>query len=124
MSTTIFRLDNPFQSARRITQSVFQVGFCLNLYHAEIARILGFQCQDIGQLSSAQLMLQSGTPAYSHAILFILMYQALYDKFSGNVIAMSRWLHCQHPQLETSPHLLMVDQAQISQVVDLLSQPD
>lgn len=40
-----------------------------------------------------KLLLKSGTKAYHQAILFIMMYQALFDKFNSDAIAMYRWLH-------------------------------
>ena len=121
MSSEIFRLKQPFLSSRTITQSVIQAGFCLNMYNAELARILMFNCEDIGRINSAQLLLKPGTKAYHQAILFIMMYQGLFDKFNGNAIAMYRWLHRQHKELENSPHLLMVDENKIELVVDFLA---
>lgn len=91
------------------------------MYNAELARILEFNCKDIGLINSAQLLLKPGTRAYHQAILFILMYQALYDKFNGHAIAMYRWLHRKQNGLENSPHLLMIDEHKIEQVVDFLS---
>ncbi|MFK5985520.1 MAG: hypothetical protein QM479_08855 [Pseudomonadota bacterium] len=121
MSSEIFKLNRPFLSARTITQSVLQAGFCLNMYHAELARILQLQCNDIGLISSAQYVLQPGSRAYQQAILFIMLYQALFNKFNGNAIAMYRWLHHQPKNLSNSPHLLIVDENKIMQVVDYLS---
>ena len=121
MSTQIFRLVKPFLSPRTITQSFLQAGHCLSLYQAELARILGLQCKDIGLINSAQLLIRPGTIEYQQAILFIMMYQALFDKFSGNAIAMYRWLHSKQNALDNSPHLLMVDDQQLKIVVDHLS---
>ena len=121
MSSEIFKLDKPFLSPRTITQSVLQAGFCLNMYQAELARILEFKCKDIGLINSAQLLLKPGTRAYHQAILFIMMYQALFDKFNGNAIAMYRWLHRKQKDLDNSPHLLMIDEHKIALIVEHLS---
>ena len=50
------------------------------------------------------------------------MYQALFDKFNGDAIKMYRWLHRKHKELDNSPHLLMIDDHKIAQVVDYLLQ--
>lgn len=92
------------------------------MYNAELARILELKCDDIGLINSAQLILQPGTRAYHQGILFITMYQALFDKFNGDAIAMYRWLHRKHKELDNSPHLLMIDDHKIAQVVDYLLQ--
>jgi hypothetical protein len=121
MSSEIFRLNRPFLSPRTITQSFLQAGFCLNLYNAELARILEMKCDDIGLINSAQLLLKPGTKAYHQGILFILLYQALFDKFDGDAIAMYRWLHRKQKGLDNSPHLLMIDDHKIALIVDCLS---
>ena len=121
MSSEIFKLNKPFLSPRTISQSVLQAGFCLNMYQAELARILEFNCKDIGLINSAQLLLEPGTRAYHQAILFIMMYQALFDKFNGNAITMYRWLHRKQENLDKSPHLLMIDEHKIALIVEYLS---
>ena len=90
------------------------------MYNAELARILELKCDDIGLINSAQLLLEPGTKAYQNAILFIKMYQALFDKFNGNAIAMYRWLHRKQKSLDNSPHLLIVDEHKIALIVDYL----
>ena len=121
MSSQIFKLQQPFSSPRKITQSFLQAGFCLNMYNAELARILELKCDDIGLINSAQLLLKPGTRSYQQAVLFIKMYQTLFDKFDGNAIAMYRWLHRKQKGLTKSPHLLIVDDYQIEYIVDYLS---
>ena len=49
------------------------------------------------------------------------MYQALFNKFNGNAIAMYRWLHTKQKNLDNSPHLLIVDEYKIALLVDYLS---
>ncbi len=120
MSSEIFKLNQPFLSPRTITQAFLQAGFCLNMYNAELARILELKCDDIGLINSAQLLLEPGTKAYQNAVLFIKMYQALFDKFNGNAIAMYRWLHRKQKYLDNSPHLLIVDEHKIALIVDYL----
>jgi len=122
MSSEIFKLNQPFLSPRTITQSFLQAGFCLSLYNAELARILELKCNDIGLINSAQLLLKPGTREYHQAILFIMMYQALFNKFGGEAITMYRWLHRKQKGLDNSPHLLMVDEQKIALIVDYLSQ--
>ena len=44
----------------------------------------------MGLIHSAQLVLKAGTRAYHQGILFIMMYQALFDKLNANAIAICR----------------------------------
>jgi hypothetical protein len=121
MSSEIFKLHKPFLSPRTITQSVLQAGYCLNMYQAELARILQLKCEYIGLINSAQLVLKPGTLAYQNAILFIMLYQTVFDKFNGNAIKMYRWFHRNNNCLDKSPHLLMVDENTLTLIVDCLS---
>jgi hypothetical protein len=67
----VFKIDKPFESERKISQSVIQVIELLGMYNAELARILGQQCGDIGELSSGKSCIKKDTEAWSQAVLFI-----------------------------------------------------
>ena len=49
------RLTDPFASPQRLSQSVVQAGELLGLYRAEVARLLGFHCEDISALYEGRL---------------------------------------------------------------------
>ena len=50
----VFKIDDPFNSDRKFSQSLVQVIELLGMYHAELARILGQQCGDISDLASGK----------------------------------------------------------------------
>lgn len=112
----VFKLEQPFENERKITQSVIQVIELLNMYHAELARILGLQCADIGQLSSAQTCIQRGSSAWHQAVLFIEMYHFLFDYFAGDGVAMYHWLRADNKVLNGTPHLLIIDSGELKRV--------
>lgn len=53
----------PSDDQRQRTQGVLQVIDMLDLYQAELARIPGLQCGDIGELANVQKLLQPDTSA-------------------------------------------------------------
>ena len=112
----VFKIESPFESERKITQSVIQVVELLNMYHAELARILGLQCSDIGQLSSAKTCIQRDSSAWHQAVLFIEMYHLLFDYFAGDGVAMYHWLRADNKNLNGTPHLLIVDKGELKRV--------
>ena len=118
----VFKLTDPFESERKISQSVIQVIEMLGMYHAELARILGQQCGDIGELTSGKICIQKDTEAWHAAVLFIKMYQQLYEYFSGDGVAMYHWMRAYNKQLDGTPHFLIVDDSQLSTVHDYLIQ--
>ena len=116
----LFELNNPAETPRRLTQSVIQVTEMLGMYHAELARVLGLQCGDIGELSSGKRCLQENTDAWRQALLFVEMYQLLYALHRGDGVAMYHWLRSTPAEFTDSPHLLMVDHHQLSEIVAYL----
>ena len=122
MSQSVFNIattDDP----RKLTQSVIQVIDCLNMYQAELARVLGLQCNDIGELSSAKRCLQPGTEEWNRAILFVRMYQLLFAEFNGDGIAINHWMRSENNVFERTPHLLIVDDDKLEDVVGFLETP-
>jgi len=110
------------EDPRKLTQAVLQVIDCLNMYQAELARVLHLQCADIGKLSSAKRCLEPETMAWQQALLFVRMYQALYVCFDGNGVAMTHWLRAENATLNQTPHLAIVDEDRLYEVVDYLEQ--
>ena len=89
----------------------------LNMYQAELARVLNVQCSDIGELSSGQRCLQPETTEWKQALLFVRLYQILYERFDGDESLIIHWLRVDNKQLHKSPHLLIVDDNKLEEVV-------
>ena len=118
----VFKIDNPFDSERKISQSVIQVIAHLSMYDAELARILGLQCSDIGELTSGKRCIKQGSDAWRQAVCFIEMYHLLYDCFDGDNVAMYHWMRADNRHLRGTPHFLIVDDGQLQIIRDYLSQ--
>lgn len=113
---SVFKIKQPFASERKITQSVIQVIELLNMYQAELARILCLQCSDIGQLSSGQTCIKQGSQAWHQAVLFIEIYHYLFDYFDGDGVAMYHWMRADNKVLNGTPHILIVDGGELQRV--------
>ena len=116
----LFKIDNPFESERKLSQAVIQVTEQLSMYHAELARILGLQCGDIGELTSGQRCIDQETEAWQNAVLFINTYHLLFDYFNGNGVAMYHWMRADNVHLNGTPHFLIVDDGQLQSIHDYL----
>ncbi len=116
----VFKIISPFTSERKISQSIIQVTEMLGMYNAELARILGQQCADIGELTSGQRCIQQDSEAWRQAVLFIDTYHLLFDYFDGDSVAMYHWMRAHNNQLDGTPHFLIVDDADLQHVHDYL----
>ena len=105
---------------RKLSQSVIQIIDSLHMFHAELARVLKLQCADIGFLSSGQRCLEPQTIAWQQALLFVRLYQALYERFDGDSVAMIHWLRSDQQYFDLSPHLLIVDEDKLTEVLKYL----
>ena len=117
----VFKISAPFESERKISQSVIQVIELLGMYHAELARVLGQQCGDIGELTSGKSCIKKDTEAWTQAVLFINMYHQLFDYFEGDGVAMYHWMRAHNKQLKGTPHFLIVDDNKLQAIHDYLS---
>ncbi|HEB81702.1 MAG TPA: hypothetical protein ENJ11_02450 [Gammaproteobacteria bacterium] len=119
-----FRIDLPENTAsvtpRVLSQKVLQVMQLLNMYHAELARVLGWQCADIAALSNGRRCLQPASYAWEQALLFIRLYNRLYDRFQGDSVAMYHWMRAHNRMLAGIPHFLIVDNGALQEVYDCL----
>ena len=114
----VHRLSNPCADPRKLTQSVLQVTEMLGMYQAELARVLQLQCGDIGRLANGQRVLECGSVAWDEAVLFIRLYQALYEKLGGDGVAMCNWLRRDNKPLGGVPLLLIVDDGRLRWALD------
>ncbi len=113
----MFEIDSVTDDPRRLTQAVLQITRMLDLYQAELARILGIKCDDIGRLANARQCLQPDTDAWQQALLFVRFYQLLFNRLDGDGVAMRHWLRRSDRQLDGVPHLLIVDEGRLCEVV-------
>ncbi|NOQ87782.1 MAG: DUF2384 domain-containing protein [Gammaproteobacteria bacterium] len=118
----LFKINKPFESERKISQSVIQVTELLGMYNAELARILGMQCGDIGELTSGQRCIKQDSDAWLQAKLFIETYHLLFDYFDGDSVAMYHWMRADNKCLNGTPHFLIVDEGKLQIIHDYLYQ--
>jgi hypothetical protein len=118
----VFKITNALESERKITQSVIQVIALLGMYNAELARILGQQCGDIGELTSGRRCIKKGSNSWRQAALFIDTYNLLFDYFKGDGVAMVHWMRAHNKHLQGTPHFLIVDDNKLRVIHDYLLQ--
>lgn len=118
--TDVFQITGNCEDPRQRTLAVLQLAALLDLYQAELARMLELQCPDIGRLASGQQLLQPGTRAWQQAGLLLRCYQALYRVMAGNGVAMRHWLRVHVDALQGIPHRLLVDEGRLVVVVEYL----
>ena len=116
----VFKIINATENERKLSQSVIQVIELLGMYHAELARILGQQCGDIGELSSGQHCIQKHSKAWQQAALLVKTYNLLFDHFAGDGVAMYHWMRAHNKQLNGTPHFLIVDENTLQIIHDYL----
>lgn len=116
----VFKIINATESERKLSQSVVQIIELLGMYHAELARILGQQCGDIGELTSGQSCLRRDSFAWQQASLLVDTYNLLFDCFEGNDVAMYHWMRAHNKTLEGTPHFLIVDDDKLQVIHDYL----
>ena len=82
--------------------------------------MLRLKCGDIGRLAAAQQCLEPAAPAWEQAQLLVRCYRALYVVHNGDGVAMRHWLRITDATLGGVPHLLIVDDGRIADVVACL----
>ncbi|MDH5766260.1 MAG: hypothetical protein OEZ38_09610 [Gammaproteobacteria bacterium] len=90
------------------------------MYHAELARILGVQCADIGEMASVKKFIEINTPAWQQACLLVRFYNRLYEKYSGDEVSMCHWLRRYNNEFSDSPFYLIVDKNRLLDVTCFL----
>ena len=116
----VWQISATVNEPRRLTQTVLQVTEMLGLFQAELARVLQVQCADIGALASARQSLAPGTRAWELALLFVRFYRALFEWTGGDGVAMRHWLRVEDSVLGGVPHLLIIDDGRLPDVVEYL----
>jgi len=118
----VFRITKSYKSERELSQSVIQVTEMLGMYNAELARILGQQCGDIGKLTSGKSCLKQETQAWQQAVLFVETYNLLFDYFEGDGVSMYHWMRASNRHLDGTPHFLIVDDGKLGIIHNYLHQ--
>ena len=113
----VFEIQADVHEPRELTRSVLQIVALLGLFQAELARVLHLKCGDIGELASARHCLEPGTEAWEQALLLVRFYRALYAGTGGNGVAMRHWLRVDNEALGGVPHLLIIDEDRLQEVV-------
>ncbi len=116
----VHKIETPIVDSRTISYSVLQVSQVLTMLNAELARVLKLQCADIGALAAAQFTLKPQTIAWHQAQQFIHFYNLLYDKFTGDAVAMRHWLRSENQTLAGVPLLLIIDEGRLTEVIRFL----
>ena len=99
---------------------MLQITQMLGVYNAELARILRVQCNDIGELSSANNVISIDSSSWVEAEKYIKIFECLYELHQGNEALMNNWIRKNHKQLQAVPLYLMVDELRIDDVLDVL----
>lgn len=76
----VFQIPDSIDDPRKLTQAVIQTTEMLDMYQAELARVLHLNCGDIGQLASGKRCLQKDSKSWEQALLFVRFHRALYVK--------------------------------------------
>jgi hypothetical protein len=116
----VHSLTNPLGGADKLTQSVIQITEMLGMYRAELARVLHIKCEDIGRLVDDKQNLELDTKSWEQAILFVRLYEALYEYCEGDEAAMCHWLRSMNKTLAGEPLLLIVDDDKLQKVLSFL----
>lgn len=116
----VFEIAAETSDPRKLTQSVLQIIALLDMYQAELARVLHLKCGDIGELACARRYLETGTEHWQQALLLVRFYRLLYDRMNGDGVAMRHWLRVKNAGLGGVPHLLIVDDDRLAEVVRFL----
>jgi len=113
----VFQITQPVDDPRALTQAGLQITTMLDMLQAELARVLHVNCAYIGLLSSGRRSIEAGTLSWDQARLFVRFYQGLYDRMNGDGVSMRHWLRIENTTLEGVPHLLMVDENRLAELV-------
>ncbi len=111
------------QDARALAQNLVRIMDTLQLYQAEVARILGLHCAQVAALVQGRARLNPETPAWIKARRLEQVYAELHQRCGGDSMAMYRWLHLELAPLGATPHRLLVDEHALEAVLACLQGP-
>ena len=88
----VFEIASAPQQPHKLPRCVLQITALLDLCQAELARVPGIRCGDIGLLASGRQCLQPATASRSRAEDFVRFYQLLFDRMLVDEDRMSELL--------------------------------
>ena len=94
----------------------------LNLYRAELARILDLQCPQVSDPEILEEQLENNGCVARNAMRFLYFFAQLQKTFPQDDIAQVHWLRKHHRRLGTTPLLAMVDEQNLEAVIHCLQQ--
>ena len=118
------KITTPIDNSRQLTQAALQVITLLGMYQAELARILGLQCSDIGDMTSAKQFIEVDSEAGNKAGLLVRFYNLLYDRYSGDEALMCHWLRRHDDNLSAAPFYLIVDEHKLESVIAFMEEDE
>ena len=118
----VLQIKQVVDDPRALTQAVLQITTMLDRFQAELARVLEVNCGDIGQLSCGRRLLEPATRSWEQAQLFVRFYRGLYARMDGDGVAMRHWLRVENRALQGIPHLLIVDENRLVELIDHVEQ--
>ncbi|MDH5799911.1 MAG: hypothetical protein OEZ68_03810 [Gammaproteobacteria bacterium] len=92
----------------------------LDLYRAELARILGLQCPQVSDEASLDQILAQNSNAAYRAERFLLFFEALLETFPQDNVRQINWMRRQHAALGNTPLLALVDEGRLEELIELL----
>lgn len=113
----MFQLPPPDDDPRALSQSVVQAMDFFGLYRAELARILGLQCADVGDLACGASLLAAGSAAGRRGALLVRLFRCVYRQCDGDPVAVVHWLRVPLRGFGASPHQLMVDDGRLEELL-------
>lgn len=105
---------------RKLIASINHATDCLDLYRAELARILGLMCADVGDSLQLEMIINSDSDIRARAGRFVLFVDQLEILFCYDRCKMVHWFRAHHKVLGTSPFLAMVDENRLEDVISVL----
>ena len=120
MNNSVHKISVDYHDKVKLTQAVLQITAMLDMYQAELARVLGIRCGDIGNFQKSATYIVVDSDAWRQAVLLVQFYNQLYDHCNGDAVAMRHWLRRDNSELGGVPLLLIVDDQQLARVVSRL----
>ena len=105
---------------RLLMQRVLQITEILNMYRAELARVLHLRCAEIGEMANGRMNIEPGTVTWQQARLFVRFFELFYNTLADDEVAMCLWLRVNNVELAGTPLLLIVDDDKLVDVVRYL----
>jgi hypothetical protein len=117
---TVFEIASAPAQPRKLTRCVLQITALLDMFQAELARVPGVRCGDIGLLASGRQCSQPATSSWSRAVGLVRFYQLLIDRMQGDGVAMRHWLRVEDATLGGIPHRMLVDENRMNELLEFL----